>query len=387
MNIWKNKGITDLSDAEFLSFLYAERDRENGISQYHGWNNWVLIGAFVSVMCAGYVIVRDNYSCSWRDVLYYSGGMMAYFLLYHSWSKVFKRKRAVDFSKVRMLKEVVPYVHLGFVFLCGIASVVLIATMDVINVTFWWWIAVLSMHAIVLGCVVLLRDKIVHTIFEELFLPWTWVNVMAVFAMSFTLAGVAGKSLRMATSGIFSVEFSIAACVTACLVIAFVFIVINTSSKPIRAFDTIIDEYLYMGVSKEETFHKIVKNRMGCGVLDSCEKELLLIKRKMSEFDKEEKDLRGCQKIIMSGDYQKNDVKLFLRRSEKILNSEQKLLDLSKKLSLRLKEVMSVAYYIKDKTEVEKIFDTNQEIYDKVTSMALSVQEGVKHIKEIHGID
>ena len=35
----------------------------------------------------------------------------------------------------------------------------------------------------------------------------------------------------------------------------------------VRRFDVIIDEYLYAGATKEETFHEISKNRMGYEVL------------------------------------------------------------------------------------------------------------------------
>lgn len=45
----KKSGITDLSDSEFLSFLYSERDRENSLSQYQGWNYWALVGAIGTI--------------------------------------------------------------------------------------------------------------------------------------------------------------------------------------------------------------------------------------------------------------------------------------------------------------------------------------------------
>lgn len=35
----KKTTIPDFSDIDFISFLYSERDRENSLSQYHGWNS------------------------------------------------------------------------------------------------------------------------------------------------------------------------------------------------------------------------------------------------------------------------------------------------------------------------------------------------------------
>ena len=43
------KTITDLTDAEFLSFLYSERDREESLNSYQGWNVWAVAGALITV--------------------------------------------------------------------------------------------------------------------------------------------------------------------------------------------------------------------------------------------------------------------------------------------------------------------------------------------------
>ncbi len=104
----KNNKITNLDDADFISFLYSERDRENNLSQYQGWNNWALIGAFMTIVCAGYAILKDANTFNWNDVFYYSTGILSFFLIYHSWSRAFKRERGVDFYKVRTLSEIAP---------------------------------------------------------------------------------------------------------------------------------------------------------------------------------------------------------------------------------------------------------------------------------------
>ena len=48
--------INKLSHAEFLSFLYSERDREISNKYMPGWSNWVLIGAMVSFLTITYSI-------------------------------------------------------------------------------------------------------------------------------------------------------------------------------------------------------------------------------------------------------------------------------------------------------------------------------------------
>ena len=55
-NIEIPKAVTDLTEAEFLSFLYSEREREESLIQWQGWNNWALVGAFVAVMWNAFTI-------------------------------------------------------------------------------------------------------------------------------------------------------------------------------------------------------------------------------------------------------------------------------------------------------------------------------------------
>jgi len=53
--------VTELSDAEFLSYLYAERDREESLNSYQGWNSWAVVGASITVVCAAYGIIISVY--------------------------------------------------------------------------------------------------------------------------------------------------------------------------------------------------------------------------------------------------------------------------------------------------------------------------------------
>ena len=52
----KSNRITELSDSEFLSFLYSERDREESLNHFQGWNIWAVIGAMITVICTAYSI-------------------------------------------------------------------------------------------------------------------------------------------------------------------------------------------------------------------------------------------------------------------------------------------------------------------------------------------
>lgn len=378
----QSKHILEFSDAEFLSFLYSERDRENSLSQRAGWNNWALVGAFVATVCAGYAIVKEaGCSFNWVDVLYYSGGLFALFLIYHSWWRfITKRERGVDFSKVRMLKEVVPLVQIIFVVLAASASTILIPIVDGFNTVFWWWIGVLAIMAVLTGVIFIFRNKLVPSFFEELFLPWTWVNVIFVSAFSIVLSIVKQLSFKQTNVDYLSNEFSVSVCVVTCIVIAFIFILINTRDKTVRRFDEIIDKYLYMGVSKETTLHEVVKNRMGYGVMDSCEKELKRAQDKLRHCQKDEEEINAIKKALDEGSYTFEDLRSYQKILNLILETEHDAIKCTRDLSNRMNEIVRVSSFIKDKTDLEFLFNTNEEIYEKVKAMTTSIGEIVQLI-------
>ena len=80
----KKNPIIDFSDQEFQSFLYSERDRENSLSQYHGWNNWALIGAIITVLSVAYASLKGGGQINWAQCVYYATGAVSFFLAYNS---------------------------------------------------------------------------------------------------------------------------------------------------------------------------------------------------------------------------------------------------------------------------------------------------------------
>ena len=110
--------ITEFADPEFLSFLYAERERENNLNKYQGWNIWALVGALVTVVCAGYGILKENsYLICSRQVAYMVSCMFAFVLLVYPYLQIFtfflRFRRGIDDKKIRTLKDILPYYYMG----------------------------------------------------------------------------------------------------------------------------------------------------------------------------------------------------------------------------------------------------------------------------------
>lgn len=69
----KNHKIWESSDSEFLSFLYAERDRENAMASAWGINFWVVGAAILCLLGYAYSQISVDYELySWQLFTYYT---------------------------------------------------------------------------------------------------------------------------------------------------------------------------------------------------------------------------------------------------------------------------------------------------------------------------
>ena len=374
--------IGNLADSDFISFLYSERERENSLSEFQGWNNWALAGAIVTVICSGYAFLKLNPSLDVTRVLYNTSCLIAFFLAYHSWTNIFRRERAVDFSKVRMMKEVIPIIKLVFVFVCAIASSITIAVVDRCNEVVWLWVSVIAGYMITLIIALCTKEKVVPSLFREMMLPWDWINAgyEAVIGAVFSLIGT--QSFRLAGRAILIPEFEFAACVAAFLILLYILFSLNFGNKVVRRFDAIIDRYLYAAATKEETFHEISKNRMGYGVLDACYKELKDVEKRTKQCKDEEKELAEMREYVMTSNCDLAKIQDYDSRVDRILVDQQAALNQSKRLVNRMNEIVKVSSSYGDITEIKTVFDTNQQCFDQVKSVSVIVKEVSRMLHE-----
>ena len=374
--------LAEMSDSDFLSFLYSERDRENSLSQYQGWNNWALAGALITVVCAFYAICKDNIYIEWKTVLYLASGIMAFFLAYHSWLRVFMHERGIDFSKVRMLKEVIPYAKISLIFVCSICSTILIPIADGFNILFWLWGAVFVAYIAVVILAVVNRKSIVETYPEERMFP----QIKATIAFDSIVGGILGwigiRSFKVADGEIISAEFEIAVCLCSILILLYLLLKINTEDKVIRRFDVIMDEYLYLGSSKEETMRKIVNNRMGYGVLEACSEEIKQIKKLKAVHQIDEERIDEIIAAIEKGGCLIRHHNSLKDQALTALDHQKEIIMLSKKLSNKTRTILAITPVLVNIPEFNKILDENDVIFADVERVTEKIQRALKLIEE-----
>ena len=279
------KKLSEMSDAEFLSFLYSERDRENSLNQYQGWNNWALVGAIATVICALYSILKTGVEkICFSNVFYYISIVFAFVLSYRSFALLFIRPRGIDYSKMKTVKEAAPILYLVFVLIYATAMVLVLAIKVSWNTVTWLWSAVLLTHFIAGIAIIINRNRIVPSYYDPCLFPNRNVDFIFNLIVLCLLSFVLSQSIKRIQQVRFGPDLEFAVCFSVLLWLVYFLIKTNVGNKPVKEFDVIIDDYLYKGKSKEYTFNRILINRMGFGVMEACNKELQSIKDDLNMY-------------------------------------------------------------------------------------------------------
>lgn len=302
----KGNNVTKLSDGEFLSFLYAERDRENSLSQYQGWNIWALVGAIATVGCAGYRILKENVKAmAFEQVVYFMSGIFAILLCYRPVIFLFSKERGVDYRKIKLLKEVAP---IPFLFLASILTVVFSILVPVLDKDEPWscvsigWMVSAVMFVSVGIMVIVNRNKIVKSYFDDMmFVNYKWEKWFSA-VVSMVLFVVWRESFkRISVPLVGAPEFESAICVVVIVLLIHILIKACISEKQANKIDVLIDEYVYKSASKDAIFLSLRINRMGHTVLEACANEIIEIGSGLDVLEQKKQELDEINNLIDEG--------------------------------------------------------------------------------------
>ena len=299
--------ITEFADPEFLSFLYAERERENNLNKYQGWNIWALVGALVTVVCAGYGILKENsYLICSRQVAYMVSCMFAFVLLVYPYLQIFtfflRFRRGIDDKKIRTLKDILPYYYMGLSTAVAGSLSTIIPLMDSEspwNVVSCSWAILLASYLFSWVSALINKDKIVNPRLSDMAFVGIWMhsamiglwcgllNVVVVFSF---------KQVEMPIIG--DANFEIAICIFSLTLLAFLLLFVYMKERKSNNMDILIDEYLYKDATKEDIFRTLRVRRMGHTALESCGKELMGLRRSLDAYEKNKAVMEDIDKAI-----------------------------------------------------------------------------------------
>jgi hypothetical protein len=296
----KSFKINELSDGEFLAYLYAERDREESLNHFQGWNLWAVVGAMITVACAAYSIIC-NHSVEinrLRTGYLISDYMSRLFLMWYvvvSVKSFVERKRATDYKKIKCLKDVVPMPYLIVATICTIELALFFIIFEQDNlwdvVPISWMVLAVS-HLLIDISVYRSRNSFVWAIKEDTWFVRTWVMV-AVGMYVYVLVWLIWQWSYKHITGPFldTPEFEFAVCVTAFVLLFYLLLMIVLANRKSSETDVLIDEYVYKGKSKEDVYMQLKANRFGYGILEACSQELLALKKYSDDYESQKKTL------------------------------------------------------------------------------------------------
>ena len=271
----KENKIKEMSDAELLSFLYSERDRDESLNSYQGWNLWVVVAAMITIAYSAYGIVCnhlgqiDRLRTGYLVSDYVSRLFLLWFVVVSVKSFV-ERKRAKDYKKLRYLKDVAPMPYLIVATICTfeLALFFIIAEhdnlWDIVPIS---WMVLAVSHLLIDVSVYRNWNSYVWAIKEDIWFVRTWVMV-AVGLFVYVLVWLIWKwSFKHITGPFFGTpEFELAVCVTVFVLLFYLLLMIIHANRRSSETDVQIDEYVYMGKSKEDVYMKLKAKRLGYGI-------------------------------------------------------------------------------------------------------------------------
>lgn len=327
----EGNNILSLSEAEFLSFLYSERDREESLNSYQGWNVWAVFGALITVVCAAYGVlvahtgeidrVRTCYLLS-----YYLGSVFCFWNAVLAVLSFMERKRAIDYKGIKFLKDVAPIPYLIITTVCSLLMAMSLAAVNVVNDIGWntasiSWIVLAISHLLICISVYVNRNAIVWAIKDDIWFARTWVMVV-VGLFVFVWFWLIWKWSRENIEGPFvgTAEFELAICFTAIVMLVYLLLKIKLANRKSSAIDVLIDEYVYKGKSKEDVYRQLRANQMGYGILEACSQELYALKKYSDTFEQQKEKLDDVKDSFINGAVDTDNIKEQFKEFKKSLD-------------------------------------------------------------------
>lgn len=386
----KSFNISELTNTEFLSFLYSERDREESLNSYQGWNVWAVIGAMITVVCAVYGIICNHQDeIDWLNMSYIASGIIGFCFCYRSWGKFIlsflERKRGVDYRKVKYLKEVAPIPYLVVALLCSVTFAVFfplansVCRWELLSIL-WIWMAVANIF--VLLNVYFGKDSIVMSYVDGILFPnvrlWIWIEM----AISSIYSIIWFWSFKLSTGQLFeSPDIEVAACMASFVLLLYLLLMIKMANRKSSVIDVLLDEYIYKEAKKEVVFQKLQANRMGYGIVEICKLELDELMKYAEDFNVQKKQMEIIKEALANDTV---DVCHIQEEMEKVTKAMNYIIDWSQKVRLLDSKMIKVKDQVKEVVldeNFDKMLDVGDWMLEKADVMTHYVEEVMNEFK------
>lgn len=163
----------------------------------------------------------------------------------------------------------------------------------------------------------------------------------------------------------------------------------NTGNKSVKEFDLIIDDYIYKGETKERTYKRILINRMGLDLMDTCEEELQNIKKDIKTYSDRYKLIERYNQELDTGFVEKEKLISLADNLDNIIKSLSTTLDHVEKLHNRLNEALFAVPSVITVPGFKDLLDLSGETIEQIKHLQKETSELVfkanKKVQEWYG--
>jgi len=392
------ESIANLTDAEFLQFLYSERDREESLNSYQGWNLWAVVGAMITVACAAYGVMSSHMGeiNRVRTLYLLSHYLSNIFMLWYAilfYMSFLNRKRAKDYKRIKHLKEVAPIPYLIVVTICSLELAV--CFLIVVNNNGWnavaiTWILLALCHLLICINVYVNRNAIVWSLKDDFWFVKTWQMLTAGLSL-FVMFWLVWKWSMQNIPGpcVGTPEFELVVCITGFILLIYLFLKIKLANRKSSEIDVLIDKYVYKGISKEGVYRQLRANQMGYGILEACSQELYVLERYSETFMSQEEKLETIKNTIDHGDVdidclmeQLDTLKQALYANDKWAFKVDALLDKVNEIDKNVPELRNEEEFVNMLKIVSHMMDKGREMNDQIRAVIVIIKKFMEKYKK-----
>lgn len=383
------KSLSKLSDAEYLSFLYAERERNKSKESKSGWSIWAIIGSVFALICYTYNLLKTRNDDVDIALCYYIVCAFLPPILYSSY--LVERYKGFENGDSRHVGKIGDVAPLGFLCFIGGTNLLLVIWglyCDSFDLVVYTGIVLFPIFfSIVL--IFIHRKKYVTTFDRFAVSNISWLNKI----MNFIICGAIILPLNCARQKLsfgFSLEFELAISFVILVILTYLLSNLLFAKNKEKCIDQIIDGYLFRDWSKEFSILQYEKEVLGARPTDELQSVYdrlvffeTMIPDILKRFEEKEKMLKNeciskseLKQLTAEIDSNIKTIDDLLRLYNDILNRTKELLDL--KTIVADKDFVVMLDLLMNKQTFEKIHSQSVELQNRMSSCMKTAMEKSK---------
>lgn len=388
----KNR-LTAMSDVEFLSFLYSERDREESLNSYMGWSIWTIWGAIITAILAIYSILNKHLEdIRILNIGYLLSGILALWLCYRPYFfmvSLVSRERGVDYKKVKYLKDIAPKSYLWFaliISLCFSIFFLIVYAADFCNKITICWIIVTMLNVVGVVAYRINNNKIIMAGIEGLVFGNRRLDPLYYGIVSGVLSIVWLNSFMKYKGRYFGdPNFELVVCIATILILVYLFLEFKSRERISSRMDVLLDDYIYKCRDKGDIYHQILVLHMGYGVLEVCSREVYQLKNSLKDFEPQKKKVEEFKNLLSNGSFDINNTDSYINVIQSALSFINQLKVQSEALESKMKQIENQVPRIEEVEEyrdlliiVEKLLEQENNVIKTIHSTVDQMDDWLK---------